>query len=59
MSMRVDLAPIEQRMVVPLHDDERIARAILAGDEPRRVAAVARAADAEALPLAERVVREP
>ena len=56
---RVDLAAIQQRMVVPLHDDQRIARGVLARDEPRRVAARARAADAQALPLPERVVREP
>ena len=46
-------------MIVALHDDERVAREVLARDEPRRVGAVARAADAQPLPLAQRVVREP
>ncbi len=45
-------------MIVALHDDERIARAILARDEPRQVAAFLRPADPQPLPLAERVVGE-
>ena len=50
--LRVDHRPVEQRMVVPLHDDQRVARVVLGRDEPRQVAAVARAADPQALPLA-------
>jgi len=53
------VAPVQQRMIVPLHGDERIAREILARDEPRRVGAIARAADPKALPLAHRVIGEP
>ena len=41
-----------------LHGDQRIALQLLAGDEPRRVAAIARPADPSPLALAERVVRE-
>ncbi len=56
--LRVDDRPVEQRMVVALHDDERVARVILARDEPRQVAAFLRPADPQPLPLAERVVGE-
>src|SRR5438552_5493100 len=55
---RPNVAAVQERMVVTLHDDQCIAFAILAGDEPRRGVAVAHAADAQALALAERVIRE-
>ena len=33
----VDIAPIQKRMLVALHGDQRIALQVLARDEPRRV----------------------
>src|SRR5690348_883633 len=56
---RLDVAAIQERMVVALHDDQCISFAILAGDEPRCGVAVAHATDAQALALAKRVIREP
>src|SRR5439155_7979340 len=55
---RLDIAAIQEWMVVTLHDDQCISLAILAGDEPRRGVAVANTADAQALALAERVIRK-
>jgi hypothetical protein len=49
---------MERGMVVPLHDDQRVAARILARDEPRRGVAAAGAADSQSLPLPERVVGE-
>src|SRR2546429_6010237 len=46
-------------MVVPLHDDERIACSILRGDIPGLFGATASASDVQTLALAERVEGEP
>src|SRR5450631_1076281 len=54
-----DTVCVQTRIVVTLYDDEHIASSILAGDKPGCSAAVARSADAQALALTERVVREP
>ncbi len=56
--LRVDDGPVQQRMVVPLHGDQRVALEVLGGDEPRQVGAVAHAADPQPLALSERVVGE-
>ena len=56
--LRVDLAPVEQRMIVPLDDDQRIARASLPATNHGKSLPVLRAADAQSLPLPERVVRK-
>jgi len=53
------VAPVQQRMIVPLHGNQFVARHVLARDEPRRGKAFARAADPKALPLAHRVIGEP
>src|SRR5215472_11639758 len=57
--LEVDRNRIEARIVVTLYDHERIAREILRGNEPRRVASARRPAHAESLALSERVVGEP
>ena len=49
---------VERGMVRALHDDERIARDVLARHEPGRVVAAREAADPEAAALAERVALE-
>src|SRR6185503_12440724 len=46
----------EARVVVALDDDQRIAAAVLSGDEPRSARCAARPAATETLPLPERVV---
>ena len=56
--MRIDRLSVEQRMVVALDDDERVARHVLRGNEPRQCGTVAGATDSEALSLAQRVVGE-
>jgi hypothetical protein len=48
--LRVDVRPVEQGMLVSLHDDERVARAILVRDEPRQVATLLRPAIPPPLP---------
>ena len=46
-------------MIVPLDHDERVARRVLRGDVPRRIAAVAASPDAQAAALADGEEREP
>ena len=49
---------MQRRMARALDDDERVARNVLRGDEPGRVARVRASADSEAAALAERVALE-
>jgi hypothetical protein len=48
----------QPRVIGALHHDERVAREVLAGDEPWRIAAALAAADAKPAALAERVALE-
>src|SRR5215813_11118172 len=56
--LRVDDRSIKQGMIMPLHYDQRVARTILRRNEPRQLRALARAADAQSLPLTQRVIRK-
>ena len=49
---------MQRRVVAALHDDQRIARKVLAGDKPGRGYAVLQSTDADSAPLPERVARE-
>jgi len=52
---RREAAAVQQGVIGALHHHERVAREVLAGDEPGRIAAALAAADAEPAALAERV----
>src|SRR5215467_10644263 len=53
-----ELTSFEQRMVVTLHRDQRVASCILRGDIPRRLRTTAAATDVQPLALTERVEGE-
>src|SRR5262249_32624549 len=53
-----ELTTFEQRMIVTLHDDQRVASCILRGDIPRRLRTTAAATDVQPLALTERVEGE-
>src|SRR5262245_15966808 len=53
-----ELTSFEQRMIVTLHDDQRVASCILRGDIPRRLRTTAAATDVQPLALTERVEGE-
>src|SRR5215471_10980268 len=54
----INCARVEARIVVPLHNHQRIAREVLRGNEPRLVASATGSAHAKPLALSERVIGE-
>src|SRR5438128_6765395 len=49
---------VQPRIIVALHDHQRVPRAILGRDKPRRIATLPGTADSQALPLSQCVIRE-